>query len=316
MNRRRFLGATATGSVALVTRPGTSHAAFAQNITSPRKVLMHVGTQDNLGTDPAEAAKTLSYLKRHGVDHLCAYVSRADRGVDKLSQLRQLVESHGISLDMIDDMRLARTPPNAIMMGKSPERDRDIEAMCELIKNCAAVGIPAVKYYLSLLPILSTSRTIGRGGSSARTWKLSEYKDADRPTEAGPVTAELMWERITYFLERVIPVATKYKIRMAHHPHDVPTPPRFRQINQVLGTPDGLKKFVSIQESPYHGLNLCLGTTARCCRIRRTKSCRLFATSVNERKSSTSTSAISEANETTSRRRIQTTEIWIWSDWR
>ena len=30
----------------------------------------------------------------------------------------------------------------------------------------------------------------------------------------------------------------------------------------MLGTPEGLRKFVSIQESPYHGLNLCLGTTA------------------------------------------------------
>jgi mannonate dehydratase len=254
MNRRRFLGATAAGSVALATGPAASHAAFAQNSPSPRKVLMHVGTQQNLSEDPAEAAKTLSYFKRHGVDHICAYVNRDDRGVDKLSQ--------GISLDMIDDMRLARSPGNPIMTGKSPERDRDIEAICELLKNCAAVGIPAVKYYLSLLPILSTSRTVGRGGSSARTWKLSEYKAADQLTEAGPVPAELMWERMTYFLERVIPVATEYKIRMAHHPHDVPTPPRFRHINQVLGTPDGLKKFVSIQESPYHGLNLCLGTTA------------------------------------------------------
>jgi mannonate dehydratase len=262
MKRRHFIGATAATSIALVTRPGSSPSAFAQGASRPQKVLMHVGTQQNLRVDTPEAAKTLSYFKRHGVDNICAYVNREDRSVEKLSRLRQFVESHGISLDMIDDMRLARSPMNPIMMGKSPERDRDIEEVCELIRNCAKVGIPAVKYYLSLLPILSTSRTPGRGGSTARTWKLSEYKEADQPTEAGPVPAELMWERITYFLERVIPVATEYKIRMAHHPHDVPTPPRFRQINQVLGTPDGLKKFVSIQESPYHGLNLCLGTTA------------------------------------------------------
>ena len=262
MNRRRFLGATAATGAALVTGRNTSHAALAQNKPSERRLQMHVGTQQNLRVDTPEAAKTLSYFKRHGVDHICAYVNRDDRGVDKLSRLRQFVESHGISLDMIDDMRLARSPLNPIMMGKSPERDRDIEAVCELIKNCATVGIPAVKHYLTLLPILSTSRTPGRGGSTARTWKLSEYKEADQPTEAGPVPAELMWERITYYLDRVIPVATEYKIRMAHHPHDVPTPPGFRQINQVLGTPDGLKKFVSIQESPYHGLNLCLGTTA------------------------------------------------------
>jgi mannonate dehydratase len=30
----------------------------------------------------------------------------------------------------------------------------------------------------------------------------------------------------------------------------------------VLGTVDGLKKFVSIRESPYHGLNFCQGTVS------------------------------------------------------
>ena len=161
MNRRHFLGATASTGLAFVTKPGTSNAAIAQSATSPRNVLMHVGTQQNLRVDSPEAAKTLAYFKRHGVDHICAYVNRDDRAVDKLSRLRELVESHGISLDMVDDMRLARSPLNPIMMGKSPERDRDIEAVSELIKNCAAVGIPSVKYYLSLLPILSTSRTTG-----------------------------------------------------------------------------------------------------------------------------------------------------------
>ena len=35
----------------------------------------------------------------------------------------------------------------------------------------------------------------------------------------------------------------------------------FQGITRVLGTVEGLKKFISIQESPYHGLNLCLGST-------------------------------------------------------
>ena len=30
----------------------------------------------------------------------------------------------------------------------------------------------------------------------------------------------------------------------------------------VMGTVDGLKKFVSIRESPYHGLNFCQGTVS------------------------------------------------------
>jgi mannonate dehydratase len=39
-------------------------------------------------------------------------------------------------------------------------------------------------------------------------------------------------------------------------------PEGYQGIVRVLGTPEGLRKFVSIRESPYHGLNLCLGTTA------------------------------------------------------
>jgi mannonate dehydratase len=31
-------------------------------------------------------------------------------------------------------------------------------------------------------------------------------------------------------------------------------------VNRVLGTIDGLKRFITIKESPYHGLNFCQGT--------------------------------------------------------
>jgi mannonate dehydratase len=34
----------------------------------------------------------------------------------------------------------------------------------------------------------------------------------------------------------------------------------YRGVETVLGSPEGLKRFVSIQESPYHGLNFCQGT--------------------------------------------------------
>ena len=48
----------------------------------------------------------------------------------------------------------------------------------------------------------------------------------ERPlTIAGHVDADVFWERITYFLDRVIPVANEYKIRMACHPQDPGVPP-------------------------------------------------------------------------------------------
>jgi mannonate dehydratase len=36
----------------------------------------------------------------------------------------------------------------------------------------------------------------------------------------------------------------------------------YRGVETVLGTVDGLKKFVAIKESPYHGLNFCQGTVS------------------------------------------------------
>jgi mannonate dehydratase len=83
-------------------------------------------------------------------------------------------------------------------------------------------------------------------------------------TEAGRVEAEDYWERITYFLRRVIPVATEYKVRMACHPHDPGMPPDrgYRGVRTVLGSVDGLKRLVEITPGPYHGLNFCQGTVA------------------------------------------------------
>src|SRR6202012_2238149 len=82
-------------------------------------------------------------------------------------------------------------------------------------------------------------------------------------TKAGHVDADMYWERITYFLDQVIPVANEYKIRMACHPHDPSMPPEVYQgVDVVLGTVDGLKKFITIRESPSHGLNFCQGTVS------------------------------------------------------
>jgi mannonate dehydratase len=76
------------------------------------------------------------------------------------------------------------------------------------------------------------------------------------------VSEDESWERIDYFLARVVPVATACRVRLACHPHDPYTPPGYRGVTRVLGTVEGLKRFVTMHESPYHGLNFCQGTVA------------------------------------------------------
>ncbi|HTA15870.1 MAG TPA: mannonate dehydratase, partial [Solirubrobacteraceae bacterium] len=76
------------------------------------------------------------------------------------------------------------------------------------------------------------------------------------------VSEEENWERIDRFLAAIVPVATAAKVRLACHPHDPYTPPGYRGVTRVLGTVEGVKRFVQMHESPYHGLNFCQGTVA------------------------------------------------------
>ncbi len=279
MDRRRFLTTTGALAAALAARAGSARAdsaragdaraegAQAGDAPARRRVVMHLGTQRG----PTNAER-LQYFKRHGVDHICGYPpDPGERGhwtVEDLVRTRELCEKHGVALDMValpflKSSHVDRTRRAAIVLGDDPERDREIEDIQKMISACAAAGIPAFKYNMSILGVPRTASTPGRGGSRYSTWRLREAK-ADPPlTRAGRVTDDVFWERITYFLDRIIPVCNEYRIRAACHPHDPGMPPEgFQGVDRVLGTVEGLKRFVSIRESPYHGLNLCLGTTA------------------------------------------------------
>ena len=229
--------------------------------------------------------RRLQHFKRHGVDHVCGYPDNEADPVswttESLTGLRERCAAQGVSLDMVQfpmlssasiDRMTAQHDMNpqlvaglgkAIMLGKDPERQREIEFAQTIVRNCARAGIPAIKYNMNLLGVLRTADTPGRGGTRYSTWRLADAKEDPPLTAAGVVSADAAWERITYFLERVVPVATEYKVRLACHPHDPGVPPRgFRGVVRVLGTVEGMKRFVDIASSPFHGLNLCLGTTA------------------------------------------------------
>lgn len=263
MWRREFLAAWSSTAALSTVHSGSSIGRAA----GPQRGVMHLGSQKGPTTP-----RMLQFFKRHGVDHVCGYPPHpGERGywtVEDLEKTRDLCEQHGISLDMValpflTSSHVDREKRAAIMLGKSPERDRDIEQINIMTRNCAKAGIPAWKYNLSLLGVPRTAPTPGRGGSQYSTWKRAEAVPDPELTRAGRVTADVAWERITYFLDRVIPVCNEYKIRTACHPHDPGMPPEgFQGVDRVLGTVEGLKRLVAIQESPFHGLNFCVGTVS------------------------------------------------------
>jgi mannonate dehydratase len=246
--------------------PGTTSAKSAAAARSNRPSGLKLGCQSG----PSNA-QHFAFFARYGVRNICGSPTIADPDrvcptVAELSQLRELAEKYGISLDFTDSLLLHSTLVDkeahpAIVLGDSPQRDRDIEAFQNLIRNCAQVGIPAIKYNMSILGVLRNIQAQGRGDAQYTGWDLSKTSGQEPLTRAGVVDADTFWERITYFLERVVPVANEYKIRIACHPQDPGVPASgYRGVNRVLGTVEGLKRFVAIHESPYHGLNFCQGT--------------------------------------------------------
>jgi mannonate dehydratase len=263
MKRREFVSVAGISGAATLTSPWRAGAVPG----SPSRASMVVGCQ-RAPTD----ARRLQHFKRHGVDHICGYPPEGDGPAawtaESLRRLRELCESHGVTLAMVEFPTLSsvsadQSARKAIMLGQEPERQRQIDAACAIIRACAEAGIPAIKYNMNLLGVLRTADTPGRGGSRYSTWRLAEAREDPPLTAAGQVSADTAWERITYFLEHVVPVAGEHKVRLACHPHDPGVPPAgFRGVARVLGTVEGMKRFVEIQPSPYHGLNLCLGSTA------------------------------------------------------
>lgn len=229
---------------------------------------MYVGTQ--LGGDAFEKLgdRYLRQLAQLGVKHVCIdpvgnpYEWTRDvlaRHVDRLDAAGLILDMVQLPLPSSGIEKQHQSP--GIVLG-SADRDREIDGICRLIETLSEVGIGAAKYNFNLLGIPRTTSERGRGGALLSTFRHDLTENDGELTVAGKVDADVFWERITYFLERVVPVAEASKVRLACHPHDPLTRPGYRGVDRVLGSAEGLKRFVQIAESPYHGLNFCQGTVA------------------------------------------------------
>lgn len=271
MDRRNFMAGIGTGLAVAGSATAPLSAAPARSKAAPapgkEALRMTLGCQSGPADD-----EHFAFLARYGVTNVAARAEMSEgrlySTVDELLKVRGVAERHKLSFDILDPVWLAsthvdRTQHAAIMLADSPEREREVAAFQQLIRNCATAGVPCIKYNMSILGVLRTGHVQGRGDAQFGEWDASKAAPPAPLTRAGLISEDAFWERITWFLDRVVPVANEYKVRIACHPHDPGTPPAgYQGVHRVLGTIDGLKKFVSIRESEYHGLNFCQGTVS------------------------------------------------------
>jgi mannonate dehydratase len=282
MDRRQFFTSGTAAALAAGMASGSTIATRVARADSPAKAapsLMKLGTFVADVTDASMKA-----VVRWGIRNIYASApipnsdlsQRLYPTVEELKGMMDIADRNGVAIDILrpkgylamENIDAQKRP--AIMLGESPQRDRDIEAFQTTIKNCAAVGIPAIRYTLSIVGNSRTGHIPGRGDSSYISSSMADFRQGlghglgqahyVSLTKAGPVSAEMYWERITYFLDHVVPVANEYKVRILCHPEDAMVPPGYEGLYPVTNTVEGAKKFISIQESPYHGFLFCLGT--------------------------------------------------------
>jgi mannonate dehydratase len=224
---------------------------------------MYLGTQCHLRNET-----DMEMLQQLGVKHV-DQTPREDWWewtADTLSERRERLAKYDIDLEMIHiplgSSNAFQNGAGAILLDDISERDRAIDKMCEVVRMSSEAGLRGLNYNLTILGHLRTSPgKIGRGGAKLSTFEYDKLDQALPEFESGAVDADTFWERIDHWLACIIPVAEEYKIQMACHPSDPGIGDvTYRGVARVLGMVDGLKKLVQLRESPYNGLNFCVGT--------------------------------------------------------
>jgi mannonate dehydratase len=150
---------------------------------------------------------------------------------------------------------------NLIRLGL-PGRDEEIEQICHLLTNMGAVGIKVWCYnFMAVFGWFRTSTTtLARGGALVTSYDHELMKDAPL-TEFGTISEERLWDNFAYFLERVVPVAERARVKLALHPDDPPISP-IRGIARIFTSVEALQRAVELIPSEYNGITFCQGTIA------------------------------------------------------
>ena len=227
--------------------------------------------------------RKLTWAAQLGVEHI-AVNSVRDTGIQNpdgtwnvrpIQELKRRLAGFGITMDVlnlgVEAAQYDRQRFPDLWTG-GPGRDRAIELLSQNIRAAGEAEAPCLKYNCNVIGILRTGRTPGRGGATYSHFDVQKWTDHSL-TPLGEVSSEQLWQNAAYVLERIVPVAEQAGVRLAVHPHD-PALPReqgLRGVHSILGTVEGMKRWIRTANSKYNGFNFCQGTVAEMCDDPRTE---------------------------------------------
>jgi mannonate dehydratase len=172
-----------------------------------------------------------------------------------LMHLKTRAEDRGLRLIAIENVPIRFY--NKIMLGQEG-REQQLENMQETIRNMGRAGIPIFGYHFIATGVWRTNNTTPiRGGAISNGFRTDLASHA--PLSYDRVySEEEMWANYHWYMERILPVAEEYNVRMALHPDDPPVP-ILGGVPRLFRNFENFKLAMDTHSSPMHGLDYCHG---------------------------------------------------------
>jgi mannonate dehydratase len=192
-----------------------------------------------------------------------------------LAQIEELFAEYDLEVCAIENVPIHFY--DKVMFGL-PGRDEQIDNYCTTIRNMGRARIPILGYNWMLLGGISTDNVRGRGGARERRFELeaalrNPAAALDWRNPRGTIhlpdrelTSEEVWDNLTHFLQKVVPVAEECGVKLAAHPDDAPIS-SFMGVARILHDLDALQRLVDSVPSPCNGLDFCQGTISEMTRV-------------------------------------------------
>ncbi len=192
---------------------------------------------------------------------------------DEISALVRSVEDAGLKLAALENFS-PKFWSDILLDG--PNRATQAEGMKRLIRDAGRAGVRCIGYNFSIAGVWGWQRgPFARGNAHSVGFDATRI-DPDLPLPDGlvwnmryraaqpsavPVTVsgEELWQRLTAFLQDVVPVAEEAGVMLAAHPDDPPLE-QLRGTARLVNRPEKYDRLLDIVDSRSNGVELCLGS--------------------------------------------------------
>jgi len=233
---------------------------------------------------------TLSQIRQiPGVSGVATCIPKIPVGqvweLETLKALSEEIHGAGLEMEVIESVNIHEDIKKGL-----PSRDKYIEAYQKTLANLHEVGVKCLCY--NFMPVMDWIRSDlsapEKDGSFAMAYREKEVEKLNpkdiassmggkskgyslpgwEPERIGQMAKDIVfyqqmsqdqyWRNMQYFLDAVIPYAETYDIKMAIHPDDPPW--QLFGLPKVITNAENIRKFLSLNDSPYNGITFCTGS--------------------------------------------------------